>query len=352
MIRTKLRWAAAALALASFGVAPALSAWAGKPGGGGGGGPVDSGTIYSRVPSGSTYQVYRMNPDGTGKTALPVYLPFYDGPSDPSRSLHNGHRSFIVKMPVPGEINYDGTGPKRELFAVRDDGASVRLTYSTADIEVSSTHNRWGPQDTRIAYWRQRFDGTRLQRDGVCVADVAFDGSGNIAGLVSTPTAPAIATPSGSLSFDGLAWSPDGTRLAVSDKFDASGGAHEVLRSVDLATLTSATLTTHDVIENLEWSPDGGSIAYDSGATIFAVNADGTNDHAVETAHYSGATYISYNSPQWSPNGVNLVMRYGAWKSSTSGRSDVVRCVPTGGAVTNLSSDLTAVTDPRPIGWR
>ena len=315
------------------------AAWAGKPGGGGGG-PVDTGTIYFSVATGSTYQIYAMNPNGTGKTALPVYSPSYDGPADPSHALHGGHRWFLIRLDVPGA--------NREFFAIRDDGTSVRLTYTTPDVAVT-TVAKWGPQDTTIAWYQRR--GT--MSDGVCVADVAFDGAGNVAGLVSTPNAPAIPSPAGASGTGGFDWSPDGTRLAMSDRFEAPS-QHYVLRTVNLATLASVTLVTGSNGDALQtppaWSPDGVSIAYDTWRDLRAINADGTNDHLVEAGGYSGSTYTTFTSPRWSPNGVNLAFQYGVSRNG-SGRRDVGRCVPTGGAVTNLSSDLASTTC-LVIGWR
>lgn len=324
----------------AFGIATTLllaggAAWAGKPGGGGGGGgggPVDTGTIYFSVATGSTYQVHSMNPNGTGKTALPVYPSTYGGPADPSRALHGGHRWFLMRTLIAAES-------KDELSAIRDDGVSVRLTYSAPGVGVS-TLAHWGPQDARIAWYQSN-------PKGFCVADVVFDGTGNVAGLVSTPASPAFPLSAGASGQAGLDWSPDGTRLVVSEN-----GATYALRIIDVATGTSTALSTPVSAFDPAWSPDGASIAYhsDLGAySLHRVTVSTGADTTVLAGGTSRGVHTAYSSPRWSPNGVNMVFQYA---NSHDGSGNFVgRSVPTGGAVTNLTSELPSATCIV-IGWR
>jgi hypothetical protein len=89
--------------------------------------PVDGGTIYYN----GVDLLYRMDPDGSGVTALPSSIA-YD--AEPSMQVHGG-RWFLQVQELPGQtypgVN-PGTGlprPRLELFAVHESGSpAVQLT--------------------------------------------------------------------------------------------------------------------------------------------------------------------------------------------------------------------------------
>jgi hypothetical protein len=341
----------AAVALAALGIAAALffvdsAAWAGKPGGGGGG-PIDTGTIYFSVATGTTYQIHSMTPSGAGKTALPVYPTSYGGPADPSRALHGGHRWFLMRTSIAG-AGASG-GPKNELSAIRDDGAIVRLTYTAPDASVSTLVS-WGPQDATIA-WYQGASSTAPA--GFYAATVVFDGSGNVAGLVSTPASPTFPRAATAVGTAGLDWSPDGARIVVSEHFSPAGsGDTYELRIIDVATGASTACSTPVSAYDPAWSPDGTSIAYHNdlgGFSLHTVTVSTGVDTTVLAGGTSKGVHRAYVSPRWSPNGVNLAFQYS--NSHDGSGTFVGRSVPTGGTATNLSSDLPSSTC-LVIGWR
>jgi hypothetical protein len=323
------------------------TAWAGKPGGGGGGGPVDTGTIYYTIETNPTH-VYSMNADGSGKAVLPI-----PGPSaelayhDASHVLHGGHRWLLARMRIVGETTPQG-GPRFEAVALRDDGVSVRLTYS-GDFSVSGMV-RWSPDDARVAYFVTSVDSGGIRRNGVAIADVTYDASGNVTGLVATPAGVAIpdttyGTTAPSLTeFD---WSPDGTQCVLTEVHSTG----VIARVVDLASSGATVLPTDSTARDPKWSPDGQSISYvvdfnsgnPTGVRMIAPN--GTNDRSV----FAATTSVGYASARWSPSGVNLALEY-ATLSHRVWSVDVGRALPTGGTVTNLT---TAVAERvTPFAWR
>ncbi len=98
--RTKRDLAVLLIAAAVLASGLALTAWAkkgggGKPGGGDGDGEVGTGTIYYS----SEQSLWSMNPDGTGKTLLPV-----GGVASIARHPAEGDRWFLQLQTIPGEF--------------------------------------------------------------------------------------------------------------------------------------------------------------------------------------------------------------------------------------------------------
>jgi WD40-like Beta Propeller Repeat len=105
------------------------------------------------------------------------------------------------------------------------------------------------PDGTRLAYTASCFGDCRYDDDGVHVVDLGTGVDRRIAG----------SGPPGS-SLGGIAWSPDGTRLAV-----VGANGHELLvMSADGSSVRSLPEPPSGGINDPVWSPDGRSIAYTS----------------------------------------------------------------------------------------
>jgi hypothetical protein len=331
-------------------------AWAGKPGGGGGGGPVDAGTIYFTAWNGSAHQLHSMNPDGSGKTALPVVNTRPGGVDDwqvnsrvdVSHALHNGHRWFLQLLQVPGEPKINGS-VSWEIAAFSDNGTVVRLTTCPPDFQGG--YARWSPDDGRIAFLGAHWDPARgtaglFWNDGFYVADMAYDPSGNPVGLVSTPTVPTIAYTFFGTSPSECDWSPDGTRIV----FPQPGAVSpEPLVIANVSTGSTSVLNgTASQPRNPQWSPDGAWISYFvNDSAVRRIRPDGTGDTLLFQNTYANKnSFTRYGPAIWSPNSVNLLLE--VW---TPGRiADIGRSATTGGTVTKLTSDLNARVIP--LKWR
>jgi hypothetical protein len=331
MLSRRIAIGAAALALVLVSIAPAAD--------------TGGGTIYYR------YQnlTWTMNSDGTAKTQLPAAVGNY---GVASRELHGGHRWFLATLPIAGET-YPNGQPRHEIFAVRDDGDAsftVQLT-NQSDLERNgATPYRvaWKPGDDQISMIARRWSGGEVVEGGVYVADILFDGNGNVTGLASQPGAPAISTglvtwPANEVPFKGglgpdmrnVDWAPSGTEI-VHDRVSAAG-----LRIAD--TSGGGRLLLSEGICPA-WSPDGTWIAFNSTGGISRIKPDGTG---VKVIIKRGSSYAVMN-PDWSPTGSHLVYR--RQKTTWPLEDDVYRAKADGKEQTNLTGDIGGFATP--FVWR
>jgi dipeptidyl aminopeptidase/acylaminoacyl peptidase len=118
------------------------------------------------------------------------------------------------------------------------------------------------------------------------------------------------------------AWSPDGTQIAYRRNVKKESAASLEVANIegrvifDLAPVHTLTVQNQQFVQAIRWSPDGKSIGFivwestfdDSKAskhTLFVVNADGSNLHAVHFAPRD----INVSTFAWSPSGKQIVFR-------------------------------------------
>jgi TolB protein len=94
----------------------------------------------------------------------------------------------------------------------------------------------------------------------------------------------------------GIAWSPDGSRIAYSDEAGLA-----VVRVSDGSVVH---LTRGKLEISPDWSPDGRTIAYSSNGEIATIKADGTGQKRL-TRYGQGLRFA--DSPQWSPDGKRIL---------------------------------------------
>jgi Tol biopolymer transport system component len=151
----------------------------------------------------------------------------------------------------------------------------------------------WSPEGTRFAYVTE-------QRGTVRVFDLETNKTSTIVPCDSPPPYHA----GGCARY--VAWSPDGSRIAV------SGG-----RGLDLVDPDGSNPTTlidlkarrDGFVGPATWSPDGSTIAFSGSLpgsrdirAIYEVNADGTNIRVL--LKQPGSVWVS--SPRWSPDGSQI----------------------------------------------
>lgn len=214
------------------------------------------------------YDIFTINPDGTGLTTLTRN----PGSSDtcPAWSPDGARIVFVSER-----------DSNQELYVMNADGTEqTRLTNHPAADDWPA----WSPDGERIAFSSDR------------------DGQYHLYVLdVDSPDDPVRLTGQEHQETD-AAWSPDGTRIV----FSVQDGATSNLALLTLADGSLATLANTDGAQWPEWSPDGERIAFMAQQgrpyTIQTIAPDGT-----------GLTTISANPagdwfPTWSPDGTRMVM--------------------------------------------
>src|SRR5439155_21361364 len=129
------------------------------------------------------------------------------------------------------------------------------------------------------------------------------------------------------------AWSPDGSRLAVTTKWRGNNGI--VVMDPDG---TDAHNVTNDYADSFPaWSPDGSRIAYANGSRILSVKADGSDPKTLLSGDYAWV-----GRPTWAPDGSKLVFPAGP-PTSTSTHLYVLD-LPSG-KLTQLTPDTSYDSD-------
>lgn len=104
----------------------------------------------------------------------------------------------------------------------------------------------------------------------------------------------------------GSAWSPDGTKLAVSD-YDGFATTHTI-NILDIATGEMTEIDSGpDFVGSLSWSPDGETLAYyyqsvtGDTAQIYTLDLEGGEPTQITTGP------IAWFDPMWSPDGTKIL---------------------------------------------
>jgi TolB protein len=212
------------------------------------------------------YEIFVMNPDGTGQINLTNTI---------------GVDAHPAWSPEGSKIAFASTRNRRnEIFVMNADGSGVeQLTLNhTLDSEPA-----WSPDGSRIAF-RSKRDGN----DEIYVMNA--DGSGET-NLTDDPDIDAEA-----------AWSPDGSRIAFQSSRD--GDFEIYLMDPDGSDIQQLTTNSASDTE-AAWSPDGARIVFVSNrdgfaGEIYVMSADGTNPTRLT------AEAALDDSPVWSPDGTKI----------------------------------------------
>ncbi len=212
------------------------------------------------------WEIYVMNPDGSGQTRL-TDNPAYD--REPSWSP-DGRRIVF-------DSGRDGNG---EIYVMNADGSDqIRLTDNPA-VDGSPS---WSPDGHGIV-----FDSNRDENYNIYVMNA--DGSDQTR---LTDNSARDFSPS---------WSPDGRRIAFASHRDGSRDIY--VMNADGSGQTR--LTDNSAWDGSpSWSPNGRRI-------VFTSNRDGNNEIYVMNTDGSGQTRLTDNpaidsSPSWSPDGCRIV---------------------------------------------
>lgn len=256
--------------------------------------PGENGRIVFSSNLSGQFEIYSMNPDGSGVTQVTNVPPCSRGPSVSADG---------TKIVFHGAPTADCAVTSVQIYTVNTDGTGLtQLTNGGYNVTAA-----WNPDGSKIAFVSNR--------TGTCqIWTMNADGS-NQAPL----------THFAAQGVGGVSWSPDGSRIAYGTAVTAPqcpgpngalGVGNLEIHVMDADGKNDTTLEsesfipgmTFDTSRHPDWSPDGSQITYASTASgdlqIWVMNADG-----------SGQTQVTHdpNTPEnfsrFSPDGTKLVFQ-------------------------------------------
>jgi hypothetical protein len=282
-----------------------------------------------------------LDPDGSNETTVSAMAEF-PAYGKPSTALHDGLRWFVRWEPRDPRVFLPDGGEVFDLVAYREGSAAgIQLTdnaaagirynhpYGTVHWTASPTT---GEPDGALVFAGLKWvdddgdgalDRIDMDRSGIFLAELAFDGAGGLA-LVAQPTSAVVTGLGGSsgssLQIFDFAIAPDASRVAYATQ----------TRRLMVADVPSSDPATH--VEAWDWSGDvvdwsvgspgrlalpGCEVTKYKGRTrvlgacgIFTMDPDG--DNPVLVARRKGATaedplYTWLDRPRWSPAGTHVI---------------------------------------------
>jgi WD40 repeat protein len=96
----------------------------------------------------------------------------------------------------------------------------------------------------------------------------------------------------------GVAWSPDGRRIAY---WTYRATSHIIVVNADGSDRIQLSATLDSPQGRLSWAPDGSQLAYSSGGSVYVIGLDGSGPTAIASGSY----------PAWSPDGKTIAYLVG-----------------------------------------
>jgi dipeptidyl aminopeptidase/acylaminoacyl peptidase len=255
--------------------------------------------VYVNTPDGGDSNVWKMNPDGSGKVQLtttdgaqPVISP------DGSKIVFTSTRDYVAPPPPPpccywppccDPVDEESNGGTEEIYVMNADGTGQTRLTSDSGRDVSPA---WSPDGNKIIFMSNRTGNWQI---------FTIDPSGNnLTQVVSTGS-----------NDTNPKFSPDGTKILFISTRSGKGQVWTMN-----ADGTSPFRVTQDSYSNdyPSWSPDGTRIAFTSerlpsGPDTYTIAPDGSSPSGALTSTFTQV-------PQWSPDSTRIVVqspRNGNW---------------------------------------
>jgi Tol biopolymer transport system component len=263
--------------------------------------------------AGNGYQVWRVNPNGSGKTVLTDF-PTDNHNLNTAWSADGKKIAFDSCEPLPPP---DSIFCHNDVWVMGANGSDPVKVTSEGQLHVTLEPS-WFPTGNKIVY----SGGTECINDACDLYALEFDDSGATVSLTNLSNTPDVSERSPAVS-------PDGTRIAFTS-YDGTDREIYVMGATGLSAGQPPVRLTNNAVYDTDpvWSPDGQTIAFvrwlprfDMGPNfeIFAMDADGTDERRLTTSPGSD------DSPAYSPNGRRIAFssnrdgRIGIWKMKSDG---------------------------------
>jgi len=252
--------------------------------------------VYVNTPDGGAANVWKMNPDCTGKVQLttiggdqPALSP------DGSKIVFTSWGDWSEEYGSTEEIyvmNADGSGQTR---LTNDGGRDVSPGWSPDGSKIIFTSDRtgnwqiWtidpsGNNATRVVSTGTDETGAKFSPDGTKIVFISSrSGKGQVWTMNADGTSPFRVTQDGYYN-DYPSWSPDGTRIAFTSERSPSGPDTYTI-APDGSSPSGALTSTFT--QQPQWSPDSTRIVVQSPRNgnwdVYSMNADGTDQVRLTT---------------------------------------------------------------------
>jgi len=226
-------------------------------------------TVQTMIRLRDDYEPEPPIPIVAGRGSVLAYYRADDGVAEPPvhavERIVRGRPKHVFGLPDASELAVD-----------RGRIAAVRREVLRGDACNCNFDPVWSPDGSRAAF----ISGRQCCDDGEDHGDIyVINADGTVSGRarVTSDERPKL----------GVAWSPDGTKLAF--------GYYDSHFDLELAVVNADGTGRHDIArgENPSWSPDGTKIAYDDRHSVFIASVDGSNPRRLAAG----------TEPAWSPNG-------------------------------------------------